>query len=269
MELSVAIASKNALPSAFVVWRGFEESIRKASEYGYHGVELALKSADEITPSLLSKWLTAENMKVSCISTGQVYADTGLMFSDRDPDKREKVIRIFRELIDLAADYSQLVNVGRVRGPIGDRGREEVEGLFIETTRALCDYAAPKQVKILLEPVNRYEIDFINSVEEGVAILKKVDRPNFKIMPDVFHMNIEDRTIGGELEKNMEHVAYIHLADSNRLAPGQGHTDFHDIFKHLGKANYNGWVSIEILPEPDPDRAARQASDYLRQFIVN
>ena len=106
MELSVAIASKNALPSAFVVWRGFEESIRKASEYGYHGVELALKSADEITPSLLSKWLTAENMKVSCISTGQVYADTGLMFSDRDPDKREKVIRIFRELIDLAADYS-------------------------------------------------------------------------------------------------------------------------------------------------------------------
>ena len=60
-----------------------------------------------------------------------------------------------------------------------------------------------------------------------------VDRPNMKLMPDIFHMNIEDVTIGGELAKNIDQVAYIHLADSNRLAPGWGHTDFEDLFGHL------------------------------------
>ena len=57
MKLAVAIAGENALPSAFVVWRGFEESIRKAAEYGYHGVELALKTAEDVNPDQLSKWL--------------------------------------------------------------------------------------------------------------------------------------------------------------------------------------------------------------------
>ena len=57
MKLSVAVAGKDALPSAFVVWRGFEDSIRKAKEYGYDGVELALRSASDISASALdSLW---------------------------------------------------------------------------------------------------------------------------------------------------------------------------------------------------------------------
>ena len=68
MKLSVVIASKSALPSAFVVWRGFEESIKKASEYGYDGVELALKEAGEIDVSRLRRWLEKYGIEVSCIS---------------------------------------------------------------------------------------------------------------------------------------------------------------------------------------------------------
>jgi sugar phosphate isomerase/epimerase len=97
--------------------------------------------------------------------------------------------------------------------------------------------------------------------------MKKVDRPNMKLMPDVFHMNIEDRTIGDELAENIDYIRYIHLADSNRLAPGQGHTDFNDIFDNLKKAKYDGWVSVEILPKPDPDTAAAQAVKFLRPLI--
>ena len=131
----------------------------------------------------------------------------------------------------------------------------------------LCNYTQPRKVKLFLEPVNRYEINFINSVSDGIELMKKVNMPNIKLMPDVFHMNIEDVTIGPELERNINFIEYIHLADSNRLAPGQGHTDFDDIFLHLKKAGYNGWVSIEILPKPDPDSAARQAAEYLIPMI--
>ena len=267
IRLSVAIAGKNALPSAFVVFRGFEESIMKAAGMGYDGVELALKSADEIDPGQLSGIISRTNMEISCISTGQVFADKGLMFTDPDKEKRAEVTKIFKEFIDLAAEHGQLVNIGRVRGRIGSDGQKAAEKRFIDVARELCEYAQPKKVTLILEPVNRYEINFINSVSEGVELMKKVDMPNMKLMPDVFHMNIEDVTIGPELERNIDFIEYIHLADSNRLAPGQGHTDFNDIFLHLKRAGYNGWVSIEILPEPDADTAARQAAEYLIPMI--
>ena len=57
-------------------------------------------------------------------------------------------------------------------------------------------------------------------------------------------------------------MKYIHFADSNRLAPGQGHLDFDDVFDGLRKGGFNGWASIEILPKPDPDTAARQAAAF-------
>lgn len=267
MKLSVAVAGEKALPSAFVVFRGFEKSIKRAAELGYDGIELALKCADEINCDSLSKWLSESEMEVSCISTGQVFADLGLMFTDSIPEKRAKVREIFREFIDLATDFGRMVNIGRVRGRIGQQKRQEAENLFIDMARELCSYAMQKKVTLILEPVNHYEIDFINSVEEGVELMRKVNMPNMKLMPDVFHMNIEDTSIGGELAKHIDNIAYIHLADSNRLAPGQGHTDFEDIFTKLKQAGYDGWVSIEILPKPDPDTAAAQAVEYLRPLV--
>jgi len=267
MKLAVAIADTTAAPSAFVVFRGFEESIRKAAALGYDGVELALKIADEVDRAALRRWLGAAGIEVSCISTGQVFAALGLMFTDPDPARRAQVRAVFCGLIDLAAEFGRIVNIGRARGFIGPAPRAEAEARFVELARDLCDYAAPKGVTLVLEPVNRYEIDFINSVAEGVDLMKKVGRPNMKLMPDVFHMNIEDRTIGGELERHIEYVGYIHFADSNRLAPGQGHTDFADILAHLRRAKYDGWISVEILPKPNPDTAARQAAEFLLPML--
>jgi sugar phosphate isomerase/epimerase len=267
IKLSIAIAEKTALPSAFVVYRGFEEYIPRAAELGYQGVELALKNASEISPQKLDDLLGGSGLEVSCISTGQVFAETGYMFTDPNPTTRNTLESIFRDFIDLAASYGNLVNIGRVRGRIEKDGSTKSEELFIELVRRLCEYAQHKNVTLILEPVNRYELNFINSVEEGVALIKKVNMPNLRLMPDVFHMNIEDVTIGGELAKHIDYISYVHLADSNRRAPGWGHTDFSDIFGHLKRVNYSGWCSVEILPIPDPESAARQAANYLLPFI--
>jgi sugar phosphate isomerase/epimerase len=267
MKLSIAIGDTHALPSAFVVYRGFEKCIPKAARLGYDGVELALKRADEINGTRLRELLNDTNMEVSCISTGQVYADTGLMITHEDAGKRQQVTQVLKEFIDLAETFGGIVNLGRVRGNIGDRPRQHVEELFIEVARDLCQYALPKSVNLILEPVNRYEIDFINSVEEGVDLLNKINRSNMLLMPDIFHMNIEDKGIGPELSRNIHHIKYIHFADSNRMAPGQGHIDFVKIFDDLKRAEYDGWISVEILPKPDPDVAAKQAIDFLSPYI--
>ena len=269
IKLSLAVAGEDALPNAFVVYRGFETSIKKAAELGYNGIELALKSADEIDPEKLSDLLLQSGLEVSCISTGQVFAELGYMFTSADKQKRNKLKEIFKDFIDLAQHFSQQVNIGRVRGTLDPQNPLASEQLFIELAREICDYALDKDVTLLLEPVNRYEINFINNVTQGVELMKKVGRENIKLMPDVFHMNIEDATIGGQLAENIDYVGYIHLADSNRYAPGQGHTDFDDIFEKLKEADYKGWVSVEILPQPDPDTAAAQAADFLKPYIDN
>jgi 5-keto-L-gluconate epimerase len=266
MKLSVAVADAEALPSAFVVFRGFEQSARTAAQLGYDGIELALKRASEVDRSSLAGLLKKNGLEVSCISTGQVYADLGFSFTDREPERRAVLMGIFRELIDLAADFGRLVNFGRVRGRLGDDAAG-AKGRFIEAARELAGYAAARGVGLLLEPVNRYELDFVNSVAEGSGLMAEIGAPNFKLMPDVFHMNIEDASIAGELERNIARIGYLHLADSNRLAPGWGHTDFAAIFTALRRAGYDGWLSVEILPKPEPREAAGQAIRYLKPYL--
>ena len=264
MKLAVAIAGENAIPSAFVVWRGFRGSMRKASEYGYHGVELALRTAEDINQNELAAWLNQYNLEVSCISTGQVFAALGLYFTHPDRVMRDKVIDVFNGLIRLAGDFGKLVNVGRARGFIAEgQTYSQAESLFIETAERICETAEKRDVTIILEPVNRYEINFINNLDEGAKLISKLHHKNIGLMPDVFYMNIEDDHIGESLKRNASLIKYIHFADSNRLAPGQGHLDFDDVFNGLGEAGFDGWASVEILAKPDPDLAARQAAQFI------
>ena len=267
LKLSIAIAEYNALPSAFVVFRGFEKFIPVAASLGYEGVELALKSVSEINTDKLDRWLNDAGITVSCISTGQVFADTGFMFTDANKNRRKELIFIFKQMIDLASIFGQFVNIGRVRGSLPENDHGESQKRFIGMATELCIYAKQRGVTLILEPVNRYEINFVNTLEQGVALLELVNESNFKLMPDVFHMNIEDPSIDGELKKHINHLAYIHLADSNRLAPGQGHINFESIFAGLREVNYSGWCSLEILPLPEPIIAAKQAIVFLEPFI--
>jgi len=264
LGLSVAVADELALPSAFVVWRGFDESLHKAKEYGFDGVELALRRADDITPGKLDVLLRKNELAVSAISTGQVFADGGLSLTNDDASIRAKTLDILLELVRMSGEYGKVLNLGRVRGSIVS---DFSEGYFIENANILCSEAEKYGVIIILEPVNRYEINFINNLDEGVELIKKTGSRNLKLMPDVFHMNIEDDSITGSLVRNQEFVHYIHLADSNRLAPGWGHLDFYGIFKTLVDINFKGWVSIEILPKPTPNEAAKQAADYIIPYL--
>lgn len=248
MKLAVAIAAENAAPDAFVVWRGIEESIRKAAAAGYHGVELALRDAQQVDPERFADLLNQSELTCPCISTGQVFASSGLYFTAQNSSVRSRVIRVFRELIDLAARFGAMVNIGRARGFI-EEGEfpEDAEKRFIRTAGEVADYAADKGVVLILEPVNRYEINFVNSLAQGADLLEKLGRDNVRLMPDLFHMNIEDPAPEKELTRWISWIAYIHFADSNRLAPGRGHIDFHAIATALANAGYTGWGSVEDI----------------------
>jgi sugar phosphate isomerase/epimerase len=203
---------------------------------------------------------------VSAISTGQVYAESGLSFMTLEPELRKQLFSVFFELIDLAAIFGKKINIGRVRGQIQQGKEKQCLRLFYDAMDNICNYAINNQVDILLEPVNRYETNFINNLREAWEIINKTKIDNLYIMPDIFHMNIEDPVIETELLKYREKINYIHLADSNRHAPGWGHTDFNSIHNTLQSMNFDGWLSVEILPVPTPEKAGKQAINYLKKI---
>ena len=202
MKIAVAIATEDALPTAFVVFRGIEESIRKAAEMGYDGIELALMDKDQVSPERVERLIREHGLEIPVVSTGQVFAGHKLWFTDPDAARRRRAVEIFKGLVDVAARFRAMVNMGRVRGFIAEGETTEVaEGRFAEAVREIAAYARPKGVDLILEPVNRYEINFINSVDEGAALMERLAIPGLKLMPDVFHMNIEDASIEGNLQE--------------------------------------------------------------------
>ena len=264
MKLAVAIADTKAGASAFVVWRGFEESMRKAAELGYQGVELALRSRADVDTAKLRALLRRYGLAVSCISTGQVFADLGLYLTDQDSERRAEAVGVITGLVELAGEFGGMVNLGRARGFVAEgQTEEQTAGVFIDSLGKILPVAERCGVAVVIEPVNRYEINFINSVASCGALLEQIPSPAVGIMPDVFHMNIEDAQIGQALVEHAAKIKYVHLADSNRQAPGWGHLDFDEVFDALKTGGYDGWVSIEILPLPEPDAAARQAAAYI------
>jgi sugar phosphate isomerase/epimerase len=124
-------------------------------------------------------------------------------------------------------------------------------------------------VKITLEPINRFEADFIMSAQDGVQFVKELGYQNVGLMLDTFHMNIEDASIESSLKLTMEEnlLWHVHIADSNRLAPGRGHIDFPSIVRTLYEGNYQGYLSAEILPVPDPEAAALESARFMKRLI--
>ena len=267
-KLSVAIADRDADEKAFVVWRGFEESMAKAKDLGYDGVELALRTKEEIDVPRLRRLLDQKDLEVSAISTGQVFSALNLYLTNPDVQQRKKAVAVITGLVELAGEFGKLVNLGRARGFIAqNQSPAEAQSLFLQSLEEIAQAAERRGVGIIIEPVNRYEINFINTVAQCGELLQQIQAKNVGIMPDVFHMNIEDAKIGESLESYAASIHYIHLADSNRHAPGDGHLDFDDVFSALARTRYKGWLTVEILPLPSPNEAAKRAVTFLRPMM--
>jgi sugar phosphate isomerase/epimerase len=122
-------------------------------------------------------------------------------------------------------------------------------------------------VRLVLEPINRYETTLINNVNQGLALIEAVGADNFGLLLDTFHMNIEEPQIENSIRAAGDRVFHFHVADSNRWYPGAGHLDFKSILDTLFATGYQGFVSGEFMPMPDADISARQAITYLRGIL--
>jgi sugar phosphate isomerase/epimerase len=248
----------------------FQEKLLNAERFGFEGVEVWGRELSERAEDIKSSLGTAR-IGISTVCAGY---PGDLLGPDRKA--RETAIQGIKDLLRICADLGGVgvITVPTFRGPkIPDLYpwrpdvREVEKQILIEECRVLGDYAEDVDCYVILEPINRYETHFMNTLSLAVELCRAIDREKVKMMADFFHMNIEEADISASLEEASEYLVHIHLADSNRMVPGRGHTDFEGPFKTLKRINYRNFMAFECRVPGDPFATLPNAVKYLRRFM--
>ena len=116
----------------------------------------------------------------------------------------------------------------------------------IENVRILADMAAEYEITLGMEVLNRFEGYMLNTCEEAVDFVSKIDRPNVKVMLDTFHMNIEEDSFGDAIRMAGKYLGHLHLGEANRRPPFRGgRIPWDEIGEALHDIEYTGTVVME------------------------
>lgn len=242
-----------------------ETSLLALSQAGYHGVELFVRNPEDFDANQLDHSLRNHALAVAAIGTGPVAVHDRLTFSDADPAVRAAAIARTERIVDFAARLQSQVNVGKLRGNI--RHHPHAARWRDDGFRSICDYAAARGVPITLEPQNRGIIDNLNTTAESIAWLEGLRQPGLRLMLDSHHMDLEDPALPAALAAAHRHLIHVHLADTQRGAPGRGTIDFPAFLRALHALGYDGFLTVEIEQTPTSAAAAAAAARYLLPLL--
>jgi sugar phosphate isomerase/epimerase len=256
-----------------VVFKGdFGDNAAIIAGLGYDGLELAIRDPAQIDLAAMTRVLARHDLVVPALGTGQAYGEEGLSFTDGDEAVRAAAVARIKAHIGLAAELQAVVILGLIRGRTSPHiERAQAMAWLVAALDECAETAERVQVQLVIEPINRYETDLINCIEEGLDLLAQVGAGGrtLGLLPDTFHMNIEEPSISASLRRAAPHIFHFHVADSNRWYPGAGHLDFRSILSILkDDLHYKGWLSMEVLPHPDPNTAAERGLAHLRAYLT-
>jgi sugar phosphate isomerase/epimerase len=245
------------------------DAFRQAAESGCQGVEIHMRQAADVDLSQVKRLMKEYGLKVPTLGTGMAAAD-GLSFSHPDAAVRARTIDRVLGHIRFAAEVGSAVTIGSLGGFLGDgdaEQRHDRRTAALESLGQLCGQARNAGVTVLLEPLNRYESDYINRLADVVKIAEEIGVGNLKLLADTFHMNIEEPDVCQSLRNAGSWIGHVHLADTNREAPGHGHMDVVSVLKALDSIAYEGFLSFEILPLPNPQQAIHDSVQTVRKAL--
>lgn len=267
MKLCYQVATPDVkIADSVTAYQGpIEKSFSDLAKLGFDGVELMTLDPHQLNWNHVKEEAKKNNLIFSIVCTGEIFGQLGLSYTNPDSTNRAEAIKRTKDIIDFASYLGANINIGRIRGQYCKQlSKEQTELYAIKAFKEISDYALNKNVSIALEPVTILQTNFINTVEEAVDMVKRVNKPNFKIMMDIFHMNLEEKNIYETIKKYCEYTIHVHLADNNRRYPGHCGLNFEKILSTFKQCNYNGNFCTEIYQIPNMTEAARKTIEYLK-----
>lgn len=185
------------------------------------------------------------------------------------PEQQKTGLNYMLQLIDQMVVLGCPSLIGPVYSEVGradavpEKEYKKQWATVVKHLKTLARYAQKHGKQICLEPLNRFETDFINTCDQGLKMIKDVGNPALRLHLDTFHMNIEEKNQADAIRKAGKHLAHFHACGSDRGTPGNDHIDWKPIVAALKSVKYTGDVVIESFTT-DVKVIARAAAIWRR-----
>jgi hydroxypyruvate isomerase len=243
----------------------FDQCIETVAEAGYQGVELT---------SYFQKWTPEEQRRILAMMRSHgVVIDmvSGLQASFAIPDLSEEFITKLTAHCQIAKSL-ECPQINVKSGKKLDGVDPKVQfAAAVDNLKRASDIAAENGINLVMEPIDLIENPtiFLTSVKDGFEIVRAVNRPNVKVLYDFYHEQRGSGNLIEKLEKNIEWVGLVHIADvPGRHEPGTGEINYTNIYRALGKLHYNRFIAMEYGPTTDPVASLRKSRMEAQQALA-
>ncbi|HZJ14837.1 MAG TPA: sugar phosphate isomerase/epimerase family protein [Chthoniobacteraceae bacterium] len=219
----------------------------KFKKWGFETVEIPVEALEHIDPAKVKAAADKAGLKIgsvcACMGPGRDLRGSAT--------EQQTAAACMRGLIDQAARLGCPSVIGPIYSVVGladahdDAEKKQQFNLVVKNLKPLAKQAERKGVQLCIEPLNRFETDFLNTCEQGLKLIKAVGSKAVKLHLDTFHMNIEEKNQAAAILKAGKHLAHFHACGSDRGTPGGDHIDWKPIVAALKKIKYKGDVVIE------------------------
>jgi hydroxypyruvate isomerase len=259
----LAFAAEGGPSFSVMMWalnsRGsFEENLERVARAGYKHVELVgefEKWTDDDYRRILAR------MKTLGLS---VDATAGMKLGFADPAGADAFLAELKALIPTAKRLgcAQIILLSgkRVDGAAADTQHRA----SVETLKRAVPLLRDASLTGVIEPIDRLENPpiYLDGVTEAFDIVREVGSPSVKVLYDLYHEQREFGNLIEKLEKNINEVGLIHVADvPGRHEPGTGEVNYHDVYRRLAQLHYSGVIAMEFYPTGDVVSTLRHARE--------
>ncbi len=237
----------------------------KFKKWGFETVEIPVEDPAHIDPAHVRAELDKSGLVCgsvcACMGGGRDLRGT--------PEQQQAAMDYMTQLIDQMVVLGCPSLIGPVYSEVGradavpEKEYKAQWKTVVKHLKKLAKYAEKKGVTICLEPLNRFETDFINTADQALQMIADVGSPALKIHLDTFHMNIEEKNQAKAIHKVGKQLAHFHACGSDRGTPGNDHIDWKPIVAALKSVGYKGDVVIESFTT-DVKVIARAAAIWRR-----
>jgi D-psicose/D-tagatose/L-ribulose 3-epimerase len=254
------------LPEDYRSAREFKEQLSLLQEFGFSAVELNIERPEDVDQRDLVEFLDQYGLSFTMFASGVSAKALGLSLSHEDPQVRRKTVEKSRQFIE----FAQKMEVGIIVGFLQGGPAQDVEGArrrFRETLAEIAPYAQKRRVALIIETVNRYISSVTVSLENTYELIKEYRGEYVRMLPDTFHMNIEEADMYSALKRCAPFYDSIHYSDNNRFCPGLGAIDFKALTRFLVEIGYMGGIAIEAEIKKSFAEDLKESMAYLQPIL--
>jgi 5-keto-L-gluconate epimerase len=238
------LAIQMRLPEDYTQNAEFRRNMETLQRLGFDGVELNIQDPESVDPARLKAYLGEFGLVLSMFASGLTAKTYQLSLATADEARRRESIRRTARFLEFAHEFGGGMIAGLLKGAPQENdpaARERLAASVLE----LSPVADRLKTPLLIEAVNRYESPVGHSLADTWDIARRAGSPFVQILPDTFHMNIEEVNMEQAMREHRACFSSLHLSDNTRHFPGFGALDFAKIITILDKLDYQGKLAIE------------------------